>query len=188
MSRHGLDSGKAITDCLHKIGTEVANIFQWFGELTDKSFGKVAPTGEDALALIVKEPAGVVGLVLPWNFPLLMASWNLAPALAAGRSCIVKPAEQTPLTTFRLAELAQESGVPDGVLNVLPGLSETTGQAQAVTMTMTMTMTMTLISFRSQAQLKLAATSSDMSARAISWSLAFKCAVRARSLFSTMLI
>ena len=186
MSRHSLDSGKAITDSLHEIGTEVANNFQWFGELTDKSFGKVAPTGEDALALIVKEPAGVVGLVLPWNFPLLMASWKLAPALAAGRSCIVKPAEQTPLTAFRLAELAQESGVPDGVLNVLPGLSETTGQAQAVTMTMTMTMT--LISFRSQAQLKLAATSSDMSARAISWSLAFKCAVRARSLFSTMLI
>ena len=184
MSRHSLDSGKAITDCLHEIGTEVANNFQWFGELTDKSFGKVAPTGEDALALIVKEPAGVVGLVLPWNFPLLMASWKLAPALAAGRSCIVKPAEQTPLTAFRLAELAQESGVLDGVLNVLPRLSETTGQAQAVTMTMTMT----LISFRSQAQLKLAATSSDMSARAISRSLAFKCAVRARSLFSTMLI
>lgn len=124
-----LDSGKTITDCLHEIGTEVANFFQWYGELADKSFGKVAPTGEDALALIVKEPAGVVGLVLPWNFPLLMAAWKLAPALAAGCSCLVKPAEQTPLSILRLAALAQEAGVPDGVLNVLPGMGETTGQA-----------------------------------------------------------
>ena len=124
-----LDSGKTITDCLEEIGSEVADCFQWYGELTDKSFGKVAPTGEDALALIVKEPAGVVGLVLPWNFPLLMVAWKLAPALAAGCSCIVKPAEQTPLTALRLAELAREAGVPDGVLSVLPGLGETTGQA-----------------------------------------------------------
>ena len=124
-----LDSGKTITDCLHEIGTEVANFFQWYGELADKSFGKVAPTGEDALALIVKEPAGVVGLVLPWHFPLLMAAWKLAPALAAGCSCLVKPAEQTPLSILRLAALAQEAGVPDGVLNVLPGMGETTGQA-----------------------------------------------------------
>ncbi len=108
-----LDSGKTITDCLHEIGTEVANFFQWYGELADKNFGKVAPTGEHALALIVKEPAGVVGLVLPWNFPLLMAAWKLAPALAAGCSCLVKPAEQTPLSILRLAALAQEAGVPD---------------------------------------------------------------------------
>lgn len=124
-----LDAGKTITDCMDEIGGEVANFFQWYGELADKSFGKVAPTGEDALALVVKEPAGVVGLVLPWNFPLLMAAWKLAPALAAGCSCIVKPAEQTPLTALRLAELAREAGVPDGVLNVLPGMGETTGQA-----------------------------------------------------------
>ena len=124
-----LDSGKTITDCLHEIGNEVPNFFQWYAELIDKTFGKVAPTGEDNLALIVKEPAGVVGLVLPWNFPLLMAAWKLAPALAAGCSCIVKPAEQTPLTALRLAQLAGEAGVPDGVLNVLPGLGETTGQA-----------------------------------------------------------
>ncbi len=124
-----LDSGKTITDCLHEIGNDVADFFQWYGELADKSFGKVAPTGEDALALIVKEPAGVVGLVLPWNFPLLMAAWKLGPALAAGCSCLVKPAEQTPLSTIRLAELAREAGVPAGVLNVLPGMGETTGQA-----------------------------------------------------------
>lgn len=124
-----MDAGKTITDCLHEIGTEVANLFQWYAELIDKSFGKVAPTGEGALALIVKEPAGVVGLVLPWNFPLLMAAWKLAPALAAGCSCIVKPAEQTPLTAIRLAALAAEAGVPAGVLNVVPGLGETAGQA-----------------------------------------------------------
>lgn len=124
-----LDSGKTVTDCLHEIGREVPNFFQWYGELADKSFGKVAPTGENALALIVKEPAGVVGLVLPWNFPLLMVAWKMAPALAAGCSVLVKPAEQTPLSVLRLAELAQEAGIPDGVLNVLPGLGETTGQA-----------------------------------------------------------
>lgn len=124
-----IDSGKTVTDCLHEIGREVPNFFQWYGELADKSFGKVAPTGEQALALIVKEPAGVVGLVLPWNFPLLMAAWKMAPALAAGCSVLVKPAEQTPLSVLRLAELAQQAGVPDGVLNVLPGLGETTGQA-----------------------------------------------------------
>jgi acyl-CoA reductase-like NAD-dependent aldehyde dehydrogenase len=92
-----IDSGKTITDCLHEIGREVPNFFQWYGELADKSFGKVAPTGENALALIVKDPAGVVGLVLPWNFPLLMAAWKAAPALAAGCSVLIKPAEQTPL-------------------------------------------------------------------------------------------
>lgn len=124
-----IDSGKTVTDCLHEIGREVPNFFQWYGELADKSFGKVAPTGEQALALIVKEPAGVVGLVLPWNFPLLMAAWKMAPALAAGCSVLIKPAEQTPLSVLRLAELAQQAGVPDGVLNVLPGLGETTGQA-----------------------------------------------------------
>ena len=82
-----LDSGKTINDCLHEIGNEVPTFFQWYAELIDKSFGKVAPTGEQTLALIVKEPIGVVGLVLPWNFPLLMAAWKLAPALAAGCSC-----------------------------------------------------------------------------------------------------
>lgn len=124
-----VDSGKTITDCLNEIGNDVANFFQWYGELTDKTFGKVAPTDESSLALIVKEPAGVVGLVLPWNFPLLMAAWKMAPALAAGCSVLVKPAEQTPLSILRLAQLAQEAGIPDGVLNVLPGLGETTGQA-----------------------------------------------------------
>jgi len=124
-----LDSGKTITDCLHEIGNEVPTFFQWYAELIDKSFGKVAPTAETALAVIVKEPIRVAGLVLPWNFPLLMAAWKLAPALAAGCSAVLKPAEQTPLTALRLAELAAEAGLPAGVLNVLPGYGETAGQA-----------------------------------------------------------
>jgi aldehyde dehydrogenase (NAD+)/gamma-glutamyl-gamma-aminobutyraldehyde dehydrogenase len=124
-----LDSGKTITDCLHEIGNEVPTFFQWYAELIDKSFGKVAPTGETALAVILKEPIGVAGLVLPWNFPLLMAAWKLAPALAAGCSAVLKPAEQTPLTALRLAELAAEAGLPPGVLNVVPGYGETAGQA-----------------------------------------------------------
>ncbi|MGF7163011.1 aldehyde dehydrogenase (NAD+)/gamma-glutamyl-gamma-aminobutyraldehyde dehydrogenase [Rhodoligotrophos appendicifer] len=124
-----VDSGKTIKDCLHEIGNEVPTFFQWYAEAIDKVFGKVVPTGETVASFIVKEPAGVVGLVLPWNFPLLMCAWKLAPALASGCSAIVKPAEQTPLTALRLAALATEAGVPPGVLSVLPGLGETTGQA-----------------------------------------------------------
>lgn len=124
-----LDSGKPIRDCLREIGVEVPATFQWYAELIDKTFGKVAPTGGDACALVVKEPMGVVGLVLPWNFPLLMAAWKLGPALASGCSAIVKPAEQTSLSTLRLAELASEAGMPPGVLNVVPGMGETAGRA-----------------------------------------------------------
>lgn len=124
-----MDTGKTITDCLHEIGTEAPAFFQWYAELADKAFGKIAPTGQDALGLIVKEPVGVAGLIVPWNFPFLMAVWKVAPSLAVGCSAIVKPAEQAPLTALRLAELAQEAGVPDGVLQVLPGMGETAGQA-----------------------------------------------------------
>ena len=124
-----LDSGKTISDCLNEIGHEVPTFFQWYAELIDKSFGKVAPTDESALAVIIKEPIGVAGVVLPWNFPLLMAAWKAAPALASGCSVIIKPAEQTPLTALRLAELAIEAGVPAGVLNVVTGFGETAGQA-----------------------------------------------------------
>jgi aldehyde dehydrogenase (NAD+)/gamma-glutamyl-gamma-aminobutyraldehyde dehydrogenase len=124
-----IDSGKTIRDCLHEIGNEVPTFFQWYAELIDKSFGKVAPTADNVVAMIVKEPIGVVGLVLPWNFPLLMAAWKLAPALSAGCSAVLKPAEQTPMTALRLAELAAEAGLPDGVLNVVPGFGETAGEA-----------------------------------------------------------
>ena len=124
-----IDSGKTIRDCLHEIGNEVPTFFQWYAELIDKTFGKVAPTADSVVAMIVKEPIGVVGLVLPWNFPLLMAAWKLAPALAAGCTVVLKPAEQTPLTALRLAELAAEAGFPAGVLNVVPGFGETAGEA-----------------------------------------------------------
>ncbi len=124
-----IDSGKTIKDCLNEIGEEVPAFFQWYAELTDKSFGKVAPTGEKTVAMVVKEPIGVAGLILPWNFPLLMAAWKLAPALAAGCSAVLKPAEQTPLTALRLADLAMEAGIPAGVINVVPGYGETAGQA-----------------------------------------------------------
>lgn len=123
-----LDSGKPIRDCLREIGSEVPATFEWYAELIDKSFGKVAPTGADACALIIKEPLGVAGLVLPWNFPLLMAAWKLGPALASGCSAVVKPAEQTSLSTLRLAELAVEAGLPPGVLNVVPGMGESAGR------------------------------------------------------------
>ena len=124
-----IDAGKTITDCLDEVGTEAPAFFRWYAELADKTFGKIAPTGDDAMALIVKEPAGVAGAILPWNFPFLMAVWKIAPALAAGCSIVVKPAEQTPLSTIRLGALLNEAGVPAGVVNILPGLGETAGQA-----------------------------------------------------------
>jgi aldehyde dehydrogenase (NAD+)/gamma-glutamyl-gamma-aminobutyraldehyde dehydrogenase len=96
-----VDSGKTISDCLNEIGNEVPNFFQWYAELIDKSFGKVAPTGETALALIVKEPIGVVGLVLPWNFPLLMAAWKLAPALAASSPPSRRPCRRSGWPNWR---------------------------------------------------------------------------------------
>ena len=124
-----VDAGKTITDCLHEVGTEAPAFFRWYAELADKTFGKIAPTADDALALIVKEPAGVAGAILPWNFPFLMAVWKIAPALASGCSIVVKPAEQTPLSTLKLGELAIEAGIPSGVLNIIPGLGETAGQS-----------------------------------------------------------
>ena len=89
----------------------------------------MAPTGRDAVGLVLREPVGVVGAVLPWNFPIMLAAWKAAPALAAGNSVVIKPAELTSLSALRMAELASEAGLPDGVLNVVPGLGETAGQA-----------------------------------------------------------
>ncbi|MBG6165480.1 aldehyde dehydrogenase (NAD+)/gamma-glutamyl-gamma-aminobutyraldehyde dehydrogenase [Labrenzia sp. EL_195] len=124
-----LDTGKTINDCMDEIGGEVPKFFQWYAELADKVFGKIAPTGPEALALITKEPAGIAGAVLPWNFPLVMAAWKIAPSLAVGCSAVIKPAEQTPLSTVFLAELMQKAGVPDGVVNIVPGFGETAGKA-----------------------------------------------------------
>ena len=94
----------------------------------------MAPTGHDALALITREPIGVVAAIVPWNFPLIMAAWKIGPALAAGNSFILKPSEKSPLTAIRIAALAAEAGLPDGVFNVLPGYGQTAGQALALHM------------------------------------------------------
>ena len=124
-----LDSGKPISDCAQIDIPESINTLLWHAESIDKIYDDVAPSGEDALAVIVREAVGVVGCVLPWNFPLLMLAWKLGPALAAGNSVLVKPAEQTPLTALYLARLAVEAGLPRGVFQVLVGDGPTTGQA-----------------------------------------------------------
>ncbi|MGJ8625646.1 MAG: aldehyde dehydrogenase [Sulfitobacter sp.] len=116
-----VDSGKTIFDCETVDIPETIHCIKWHAEAIDKLYDQVAPASDDHIALVVREPIGVVGLVLPWNFPLLMMAWKIAPALAAGCSVIVKPAEETSLTALRVAELAHEAGVPRGVLNVLPG-------------------------------------------------------------------
>lgn len=116
-----LDSGKPIRDCELVDIPETINAIKWHAELIDKIYDQTGPTGDDAISMIVREPVGVVAAVLPWNFPLLMMAWKIGPALAAGNSVIVKPAEQTSLTALRLAEVAHMAGVPRGVLQVLPG-------------------------------------------------------------------
>ena len=124
-----LEAGKPITDCREVDLPDAIKTVRWYAEAIDKIFDAVAPTGPDALGLIIREPIGVVGAVVPWNFPLLMAIWKVAPALAAGNSVIVKPSRLTSLSAIRLAELASGAGLPDGVLNVVPGSGGTAGQA-----------------------------------------------------------
>jgi 4-guanidinobutyraldehyde dehydrogenase / NAD-dependent aldehyde dehydrogenase len=124
-----LDMGKPIRDSSAIDIPLAAGCIRWYGEAIDKIYDEIAPTGPEAVAMIRREPVGVVGAVVPWNFPLLMASWKIGPALAAGNSIIVKPAEQSPLTAIRIAELAAEADIPEGVFNVVPGFGETAGQA-----------------------------------------------------------
>lgn len=123
-----LDSGKTIFDCETVDVPETIHCIKWHAELIDKIYDQVSPASDDHIALVVREPIGVVGLVLPWNFPLLMMAWKIAPALAAGCSIVLKPAEETSLTALRLAELAMEAGLPRGVLNVLPGGGNEVGE------------------------------------------------------------
>ena len=122
-----LDSGKPILDCETIDVPETIHCIKWHAEAVDKIYDQTAPTGDGAIAMILREPIGVVGAVLPWNFPLMMLAWKIGPALAAGCSVIVKPAEQTSLTALRIAELAHEAGVPRGVFQVLPGDGPTVG-------------------------------------------------------------
>ena len=124
-----LDSGKPIADTLSIDVPATADTIAWHAEAQDKLFARVAPTDGDTLGMIVREPLGVAGIVLPWNFPLLMAAWKLGPALATGNSVVVKPAQMTTLTALRLAELATEAGIPAGVLNVVTGSGSVVGEA-----------------------------------------------------------
>ena len=123
-----LDSGKTIFDCETVDIPETIHCLTWHAELIDKIYDQVLPASDNHIAMIVREPVGVVGLVLPWNFPLLMLAWKIGPALAAGCSVIVKPAEETSLTALRVAELAMEAGVPAGVFNVVPGSGPDVGE------------------------------------------------------------
>ena len=124
-----LDVGKPIRDSRGVDVPLAAECIAYYGEAIDKIYDEIAPTGPDDVVMVVREPLGVIGAVVPWNFPLLMASWKIGPALATGNSIVLKPAEQSPLTALRIAELASEAGVPDGVLQVVPGFGETAGQA-----------------------------------------------------------
>jgi gamma-glutamyl-gamma-aminobutyraldehyde dehydrogenase len=122
-----VESGKPIQEVANLDLVETLHCLEWHAETADKIYDQVAPVGDDAVALVVREPIGVVACILPWNFPMLMMAWKAGPALAAGNSVIVKPAEQTSMTALRLAELAHEAGIPRGVLNVVTGYGETTG-------------------------------------------------------------
>ncbi|MGD9917798.1 MAG: aldehyde dehydrogenase [Paenirhodobacter sp.] len=123
-----VDSGKTIYDCETVDVPEAIHVIKWHAELIDKIYDQLAPASDNHMAMIVREPVGVVGLVLPWNFPLLMLAWKIGPALAAGCSVVVKPAAETTLTALRMAELAHEAGVPRGVFNVVTGSGAEVGE------------------------------------------------------------
>ena len=129
-----LNMGKPISDSLKIDIPGAARCIQWYAEAIDKVYDQVAPTGPGALALITREPLGVVGAIVPWNFPLAMAAWKMGPILAAGNSLVLKPSEKSPLTALRVAQLAIEAGIPPGVLNVVPGLGQPAGKALALHM------------------------------------------------------
>lgn len=124
-----IEGGKPITDTLNMDIPDTIHCLRWHAELIDKLYDHLAPTGPENLAMIVREPVGVIGCVVPWNFPAQMAAWKLGPALAGGNSVVLKPAEQTSLSALRMAELAVEAGLPAGVLNVVPGFGPTAGAA-----------------------------------------------------------
>ncbi|EPR07720.1 aldehyde dehydrogenase [Ruminiclostridium papyrosolvens] len=128
-----MDMGKPISNSIGEI-RRCFNGIRWFAEAIDKLYGAVATTRPSINAQIVREPYGVVAAIIPWNYPLMMAVWKFAPALAAGNSVVLKPAEQSPLTLLRIAEFAKQAGIPDGVFNVVPGYGETAGQALALHM------------------------------------------------------
>ena len=126
-----LDVGKPIRDTLAVDIPSAAKTIQWFAETIDKVYGEVGPTDATTLSLVTREPIGVVGAIVPWNYPMIITAWKLGAALSTGNSVVLKPASQSPLTALRLAELAAEAGLPDGVLNVVPGPGAVLGNALA---------------------------------------------------------
>jgi len=122
------NTGKPIVEAEFDIA-DVATCFEYYGGLATKVLGHVNPVPANALSFTLREPVGVAGQIIPWNYPLLMAAWKLAPALAAGCACVLKPAEQTPLTALEFANYLEEAGVPPGVVNIINGFGETTGAA-----------------------------------------------------------
>ena len=129
-----LDMGKPVSDARAVDVAATIRCMAWTGEALDKVYGEVAATGPGELGLVTREPLGVVGAIVPWNFPLLMAAWKLAPALATGNSVVLKPSEKSPLTAIRLAEIAMEAGIPAGVFNVVPGYGLGAGEPLALHM------------------------------------------------------
>ncbi len=126
-----LDVGKPIRDTLSVDVPSAAKTIQWYAETIDKVYGEIGPTGPDALSLVTREPIGVVAAIVPWNYPLIITAWKLGAALATGNSVVLKPASQSPLTALRLAEIASDAGLPDGVLNVVTGPGSVLGDALA---------------------------------------------------------
>src|SRR5712664_93993 len=122
------NTGKPIVEAEYDI-TDVATCFEYYGGLATKILGYVNPVPDNAMSLTLKEPIGVAGQIIPWNYPLLMAAWKLAPALAAGCTCVLKPAEQTPLTALEIAPWFEEIGFPPGVVNIVNGMGEVAGAA-----------------------------------------------------------
>ncbi len=129
-----LDMGTPIRDALAVDVPSTARCIAWCAEAVDKVYDAIAPTGRHALALITREPVGVVAAIVPWNYPMIMAAWKLGPALAADNSVVIKPSEKSPFTALRLAELALDAGIPPGVLNVVPGNGQEAGEALALHM------------------------------------------------------
>lgn len=128
------DNGTEISMAIKAEAGSAAATFRYYAEALDKVYGEIAPTADNVLGLVHREPVGVVGAIVPWNFPLMIGTWKLAPALAAGNSVVLKPAESASLTLLRIAELASEAGLPDGVFNVVTGQGSIVGEALAMSM------------------------------------------------------
>jgi len=126
-----IDTGRPISDALGVDAPNSTRVIQWYAETIDKTYDEIAPAPRNALAMITREPLGVIGAVVPWNYPMMITSWKLGPAIAMGNSIVVKPAENSSLSALKMAELGVAAGLPEGVFNVVPGLGTEAGQALA---------------------------------------------------------